>query len=119
MSSFLVAKKVLEVTGSSNPRMLVSRQSRSLSAYADSSIVTTLKRHFPFMVQVRFNVDGGSECESKTFKLGDQYLYLPSTAKNSNIFRGWYADPEFTQEIHKSSYVQLSTTTLYAKWEAC
>ncbi len=62
MSSFLVVKKTLDLSGSPSPHMLVGRQTRDLTASADGSVVTTMKKHFPFMVQVDFDVDGGSEC---------------------------------------------------------
>ena len=44
-------------------------------------------------------------------------IALPSTTRTGYIFRGWYSDEQYKNEITNSTQI-TSNTTLYAKWEA-
>ena len=78
MSSFLAIKKVFDLSASNNTQMLVSRQSRELSA-SSNDIVTTMKKHFDYTVDVSFDSAGGTECTSSTYVLGKTYQNLTTT----------------------------------------
>jgi hypothetical protein len=65
--------------------MLVSRQHRELSA-SSNDVVTTMKQHTDYIVDVSFDSTGGTACESATYVLGYQYQDLPTTTRSSYIF---------------------------------
>ena len=44
-------------------------------------------------------------------------IALPSTTRTGYIFRGWYSDEQYKNEITNRTQI-TSNTTLYAKWEA-
>ena len=44
-------------------------------------------------------------------------ITLPSTTRTGYIFRGWYSDEQYKNEVTNSTQI-TSNTTLYAKWEA-
>ena len=52
--------------------MLVSRQSRELSA-TSNDVVTTMKKHFDYTVDVSFDSTGGIACASAVYVLGKTY----------------------------------------------
>ena len=116
MSSFLAIKKVFDLSASNNAQMLVSRQSRELSA-SSNDVVTTMKQHVDYTVNVSFDSAGGTACASSTYVLGRQYKDLPTTTRSSHIFQGWYTQLTGGTQISAESMVELSTTTLYAQWK--
>lgn len=116
MSSFLAIKKVFDLSASNNVQMLVSKQSRELSA-SSNDIVTTMKKHFDYTVDVTFDSAGGTACTSSTYVLGKTYQDLPTTTRSSYIFQGWYTQLTGGTQISAESIVELSTTTLYAQWK--
>ena len=116
MSSFLAIKKVFDLSASNDTQMFVSRQSRELSA-SSNDIVTTMKKHFDYTVDVSFDSAGGTECTSSTYVLGKTYQNLPTTTRSSHIFQGWYTQLTGGTQISAESIVELSTTTLYAQWK--
>lgn len=116
MSSFLAIKKVFDLSASNDAQMLVSRQSRELSA-SSNDIVTTMKKHFDYTVDVSFDAAGGTACASSTYVLGKQYQDLPTTTRSSYIFQGWFTQLTGGIQISAESAVELSTTTLYAQWK--
>lgn len=116
MSSFLAIKKMFNLSADNNAQMLVSRQSRELSA-SSNDIVTTMKKHFDYTVDVSFNAAGGTACTSSTYVLGKQYQDLPTTTRSSYIFQGWFTQLTGGTQISVESTVELSTTTLYAQWK--
>ena len=65
--------------------MLVSRQNRELSA-SSNDIVTTMKKHFDYTVDVSFDSAGGTACTSSIYVLGKTYQDLPTTTRSSHIF---------------------------------
>ena len=65
--------------------MLVSRQSRELSA-SSNDVITTMKKHFDYTVDVTFDSAGGTACPSATYTLGKTYQELPTTTLSSYIF---------------------------------
>ena len=65
--------------------MLVSRQSRELSA-SSNDVVTTMKKHFDYTVDVSFDSAGGTACASSTYVLGKTYKDLPATTRSSYVF---------------------------------
>ena len=44
-------------------------------------------------------------------------ITLPSTTRTGYIFRGWYSDEQYKNEVTNSTQI-TSNTTLYAKWKA-
>lgn len=116
MSSFLAIKKVFDLSASNNAQMLVSRQSRELYA-SNNDVVTTMKKHFDYTVDMSFDSAGGTACPSAEYVLGKTYKNLPSTTRSSYIFQGWYTQLTGGTHIQAESAVELSTTTLYAQWK--
>ena len=56
MANFLVLRKTFEVDANNGPRMLVGRQNRAIpTAALGGAIVTTMKRHRNFIVDVQFD----------------------------------------------------------------
>ena len=96
--------------------MLVSRQSRELSV-SSNDVVTTMKQHFDYTVDVSFDTAGGTACTSSTYVLGQTYQDLPTTTRSSYIFQGWYTQLTGGVQISAESAVELSTTILYAQWK--
>ena len=96
---------------------------------------------------VTFNSKGGNTCEAKTatwnfegwykdetpitaekiVSIADNHtinakwtggtITLPSTTRTGYIFKGWYSDEKYENEVTNSTQI-TSNTTLYAKWEA-
>lgn len=65
--------------------MLVSRQSRELPA-SNNDVITTVKRHVDYTVDVSFDSAGGTACASSTYVLGKTYKDLPTTTRSSYVF---------------------------------
>jgi len=65
--------------------MLVGRQSRELSAFGND-VVTTMKKHFDYTVDVSFDSAGGTACPNAEYVLGKTYQDLPTTTRSSHIF---------------------------------
>lgn len=81
----------------------------------DYAVITALKKHINFKVNVHFDSDGGTSCGDQTFIFGEKYSELPVPTKTQNIFNGWRdANGNFVTE---SDNVQLSCTSLTADWE--
>lgn len=116
MSSFLAIKKVFDLSASNNAQMLVGRQSRELSA-SGNDVVTTMKKHFDYTVDVTFDSAGGTVCPSAEYVLGKTYQDLPTTTRSSHIFQGWFTQLTGGTQILAESTVELSTTTLHAQWK--
>lgn len=116
MSSFLAIKKVFDLSASNNVQILVSRQSRELSA-SSNDIVTSMKKHFDYTVDVSFDSAGGTACTSSTYVLGKTYQELPTTTRSSYIFQGWFTQLTGGTQILTGSMVELSTTILHAQWK--
>lgn len=113
MSTFLAIKKTFDLSASNNTQMLVSRQSRELST-SSNDVVTTMKKHFDYTVDVTFDSTGGTACPSATYTLGQTYGDLPASTKSSYIFKGWWTASTGGTAILTSTPVELSNTTLYA-----
>ena len=96
--------------------MLVSRQSRELSV-TSNDIVTAMKQHFDYTVNVSFDANGGTSCENMTYVLGKTYGQFPSTSRQSFVFDGWHTALTGGTQLSDSSMVELSNTTIYAHWK--
>ncbi len=116
MSSFIALRKTLDLSSDSNHHLLVGRQTRDIpDTSSGQKVVTAIKRHYDFTVDVSFDSAGGSECESQTYTLGSTYKDLPTPTKSQNIFLGWIASDG--QYVLSSDVVELSNTLLTAQWE--
>lgn len=118
MSSFVVLRKSFDLSSDSNAHLLVGRQNRDIPIVTSGgAIITTMKQHYDFIVDVQFNSQEGSICQNQQFVLGSTYYKLPEPTKQQCIFEGWYTEPTGGIKIDTTSQVELSTTTLYAHWE--
>ena len=118
MSSFVVLRKSFDLSSDLNTHLLVGRQNRVIPTVASGgAIITTMKQHYDFIVDVQFNSQEGSICQNQQFVLGSTYYKLPEPTKQQCIFEGWYTEPTGGIKIDTTSQVELSTTTLYAHWE--
>ena len=122
--------------GSGNPGLpTLSRENTSLLGwYADPeytrevdawTTVTTdvdvLYARWSNWIEVRFETFGGSEIEPRTYETGFDFREsgggMPSDPdKGDALFLGWYADPEYEQEVDDWTEVTETMTCLYAKW---
>ena len=116
MSTFLTIKKTFDLSTSNNTQMLVGKQVRDLSA-TSNDIVTTMKKHFDYTVDVTFDSTGGTACPSATYTLGQTYSELPTPTRSSYIFKGWYTASTGGAVISTSTPVELSNTVFYAQWQ--
>ena len=118
MSSFIALRKTFDLSSNSNTHLLVGRQNRAIPTVAlGGAIVTTMKRHYDFTVDVKFDSQGGSSCQDQQFALGSMYQSLPEPTNAQCIFEGWFTQPTGGTKIDNTSTVELSTTMLYAHWE--
>ena len=116
MSSFIALRKTLDLSADNNQHILVGRQNRDLPQAAENgSVVTALKKHYDMSVDVQFDSDGGTACDSMTYILGSTYKGLPVPTRAQHIFNGWATATG--QILTDSSLVELSNTTLTAQWE--
>ena len=93
MSSFIVAKKVFDLSASSNPKVLVGVSRSEFSSSVDPK-VKILKKHFDYTVDVTFNPNGGSVSPtSKTYVVGQLYGDMPKPTKTNCRFDGWWTKP--------------------------
>ena len=68
-------------------------------------------------IPVVFNSNGGSDCGTKFYTVGNTYGSLPEPTKSDHsIFDGWYSDVALTKRVYTSTKVSTSVTMLYAKW---
>ena len=69
---------------------------------------------------VSFNANGGKDVTSTiTVTYGKTYGELPVAERTGYIFRGWYTDSSYQNQIVNSTDVTItSNQTLIAKWEA-
>lgn len=89
MSSFVVAKKVFDLSASANLKVLVGVSRSEFSGSADPK-VKVLKKHFDYTVTVQFDAAGGtSPKDSDTFVVGEKYK-LPTPTRYSYRFDGWF-----------------------------
>ena len=88
MANFLVLRKTFEVSADDSPRMLVGRQSRDIPNDTHA-IVTAMRKHYNISVDVSFDSDGGTACDSMTYVIGGTYKNLPTPKKVQHIFNGW------------------------------
>lgn len=116
MSSFIALRKTLDLSADNNRHILVGRQTRDLPQVAENgAVVTALKKHYDMSVDISFDSDGGTSCDSMTYVLGSTYKGLPVPTKTQHIFSGWTTSAG--QILTDSSLVELSNTTLTAQWE--
>ena len=88
MANFLALRKTFEVSADDSPRMLVGRQSRDIPNDTHA-VVTAMRKHYNISVDVSFDSDGGTACDSMTYVLGSTYKDLPVPKKAQHIFNGW------------------------------
>ena len=56
MSSFIALRKTFDLSSDSNTHLLVGRQNRTIpTAALGGAIVTTMKQHYDFIVDVQFD----------------------------------------------------------------
>lgn len=114
MANFLALRKTFEVDADDSPRLLVGRQNRDIPDDTHA-VVTTMRKHYDMSVDVMFDSNGGTACDSMTYVLGSTYKGLPVPTKSQHIFNGWATATG--QILTDSSLVELSNTTLTAQWE--
>lgn len=82
MSSFIALRKTFDLSSDNTSKLLVGRQNRDIPVVQDGGmVVTTLKKHYDFTVDVSFNSTGGSSVSAQTYTLGSTYKDLPTPTK--------------------------------------
>lgn len=115
MASFIVAKKVFDLSVSASPKVLVGKTHLDFSTSSDPK-VKILKKHFDYTVVVQFDANGGiSPKDSDTFVIGSKYS-LPEPTRYSCRFDGWFTAASGGSQITDSDLVSFSVTKLYAHW---
>ena len=66
---------------------------------------------------ISYELDGwtNNDENSSAFMLGSD-IGLKEPTKNSYVFKGWYTDPEYTNQVNNTSDL-TDDVVLYAKWE--
>ena len=101
---------------------------RSIVLYGIAAVVLTLALLFvvggagdvdlPRTFTIKFETgEGATQIAPQTVKEGYKIepIQTPTHTKTA-IFRGWYADAEYTQPWDVENYRVMGDTTLYAKW---
>lgn len=88
MANFLALRKTFEVSADDSPRMLVGRQSRDIPDDTNA-VVTAIRKHYNISVEVSFDSDGGTACDSMMYVIGSTYKNFPTPKKAQHIFNGW------------------------------
>ncbi|MBQ2894848.1 MAG: InlB B-repeat-containing protein, partial [Clostridia bacterium] len=101
---------------------------RSIVLYGIAAVVLTLALLFvvggagdvdlPRTFTIKFETgEGATQIAPQIVKEGYKIepIQTPTHSKTA-IFRGWYADPEYTEPWDVDNYRVMGDTTLYAKW---
>lgn len=118
MGSFIALRKTFDLSSDNNSHLLCGRQNRDFPVVPEGgAVMTTLKKHYDFTVNVSFNPNGGTTCSPESYTLGGTYKSLPTPTKTQHVFSGWYTQLNGGRLVSDSSTVELSNTVLYAHWE--
>lgn len=118
MGSFIALRKTFDLSSDNNSHLLCGRQNRDIPVVPEGgAVMTTLKKHYVFTVNVSFNSNGGTTCSAQSYTIGRTYKSLPTPTRTQHIFLGWYTQINGGSLVSDSSMVESSITVLYAHWE--
>lgn len=117
MADFLISKRNYNLNASQKTQFLVGKKVRQLPQIQNSTVVTTIKKHIDYVVDVRFVWGDGSPDEYESFTIGKPYQELPSKTRDGYYFNGWYTASAGGTLVDEDAIADYSVTTLYAQWD--
>lgn len=115
-------RKVPEDTVEKNSRYLTldpPKDDKDENGNTDDTI-DLYARWTPIEYQIRYDLKGGgnnSPLNPSTYTIETPTTVLEPAERSGYIFKGWYSDPELTQQVSLVAGGSMGDVILYAKWE--